>query len=335
MEEFKTEKELVLLTGNHKSIYGLAVCLHQAGHPVQLKTQDCPLAEKRIGTHYTEIVKQRQQVSTVVNSLRNGKPEKDLQIVSDWNISSKPGLSFVLTEEQVGQKHEAIRQLEEILPSEAAIGVNTESIPLCEIQTASKNPRRVLGMNWVEPVYNTYFLEIIGNNQTDQELVRSLHQLARQHWNKDPYIINGELGIRMPLIGALVREAFFLIENGYATVEDIDRACRNDAGYYLPFAGNLRYMDLMGTSAYGMVMKDLNPELGTDTELPQSFLNLVNRGNTGVDSGQGFYYYPDDEAEKWENLLQEFSFEIKELFNQYPFKSHPEAPPLTDKTKQA
>jgi len=51
---------------------------------------------------------------------------------------------------------------------------------------------------------------------------------------------------------------------------------------------------------------------------------MVDRGETGMGAGKGFYGYPDGEGEKWEELLQKFSFEIKELFEKYPFRAVPE-----------
>lgn len=318
MKDSKEEKEKVLLVGDSRSICGLAVCLQKAGHPVLLKTRDRELTAGRIDRYRDEISEWDRKTA--------GREEafySDIRIVEDWNAVTPAGLSIVITGEKPEEKQKVLSRLEEILPRDAAIAINTESIPLCEIQQNALNPRRILGMNWVDPVYNTLFLEIICNSAADERLADSLRDLAYGHWGKDPYVIRGELGIRMPLIGALVREAFFLVENGYATTEDIDRACRNDAGYYLPFAGNLRYMDLMGTYAYGMVMKDLNPELSTGMELPRDFLDLVNRGDTGMEAGKGFYPYPGKEAEKWDELMRKFSFEIKELFDRYPFETVP------------
>ena len=117
----------------------------------------------------------------------------------------------------------------------------------------------------------------------------------------------------------MVREAFYLVENGYASVEDVDRACRNDAGYYLPFAGNCRYMDLMGTYAYGMVMKYLNPDLSKDRHLPDFFMNIINEGGLGLENGKGFYQYTKEEINLWRDIVSTFSYQIEKIINKYPF----------------
>src|SRR5699024_7083286 len=109
-----------------------------------------------------------------------------------------------------------------------------------------------------------FFLELVYNEVTDGDHVLWLNLQAKNYWKKDPYTIKDELGVRGKMIAAMVREAFYLVENGYASVEDVDRACRNDAGMYMPFAGNFRYMDLMGTDVYGVVMEKLNEELSVE-----------------------------------------------------------------------
>src|SRR5699024_4136220 len=107
-------------------------------------------------------------------------------------------------------------------------------------------------------------------------------------------------------------------ENGYASVEDVDRACRNDAGMYMPFAGNFRYMDLMGTDVYGVVMEKLNEELSVERNLPNFFIEIINNENWGVKSQKGFHSYKPEDIKQWEKKGRRYSYEIRELMEQYP-----------------
>ncbi len=320
MNDHLSSMEEVLLTGDHLSVYGLAVCLLQAGHKVQVKSADPVTSGKQIIRCWEELPDEG-----------NSAGLDNLRVVSSWQIQSSPALAIILSPEDLAIKQSHIAELEELLSAGAVIGVNTESFALSELQANAAHPERILGMNWVEPAHSTLFLELIRNETTREDMTDRVAELARQYWYKDPYVIRSDYGIRMPLLAALVREAFHLIENGYASVEDIDRACRNDAGYYLTFAGNLRYMDLMGTNAYGMVMKELNPELGTESSVPESFIKLVGEGRTGMAAGKGFYAYESGEKAKWEKLLREFSVEIKDLFERYPFPVHRKTPQFSDK----
>lgn len=254
----------------------------------------------------------------IAAGIENCLYQAGFRVVADLNAPLDAiNLAILVTEEDEEVKRTWIRRIEEKVSAETLIAVNTESIGLDILQEHALYPERIIGLNWTEPADKTCFLEIIANETTNAPAAAYLEEMARTCWNKDPYVIRGNAGIRMRLLGALVREAFYLVQNGYANVEDIDRACRNDAGYYLPFAGNLRYMDLMGTYAYGMVMKDLNRELATDTELPGFFLSMMEKGEWGMEGRGGFYSYRDGEAEKWRALLGKFSEEIRELMGKY------------------
>ncbi len=119
-------------------------------------------------------------------------------------------------------------------------------------------------------------------------------------------------------MAAMLREGLYLVENDFASIESVDRACRNDAGYYLPFAGNFRYMDLMGTYAYGMVMKDLNQELSNINTLPRIMEEKRRSGEVGMHVGKGFYTYSSEERAYWQTIFDEFSREMQQLINKYP-----------------
>lgn len=117
---------------------------------------------------------------------------------------------------------------------------------------------------------------------------------------------------------AMLREAFHLVEKGYATYEDVDRACRNDMGYWITFAGLFRFMDLTGVPAYLAVAKDLFPELDNSDKAPAFFEQLVAEGAKGVSNAHGFYPYTKHSAENWEKLFIEFSYDIRKLSEKYP-----------------
>lgn len=242
-----------------------------------------------------------------------------LKVTSVFDCTSHYELAIAVTGEDAHEKKAILRQLEDHISADTLIGMNTESIPLSTLQQDCDYPERVIGLNWVEPVHTTFFLEIIANDQTGKEPANDLFRLAKACWNKDPYLVCNDVSVRAKMFSAMVREAFFLVQNGYASVEDIDRACRNDAGYYLPFSGNFRYMDLMGAYAYGLVMKDLNPELSQATAVPEFFKEIIRQGRLGMEYQEGFYAYEEDEAEYWKKLFSRFSHQIREIICKYPF----------------
>jgi len=299
----------VLVVGNGKLTYSISVCLLRTKYTVNLFTDDVTEAEISILAHLSDLKNENENDNDVVDDSR--------LTVSGSFKEDEYEVVILITSEDITIKRNAINELEKKLSPDTIIAVNTESICLDAIQEDAIHAGRIIGLNWTEPAHTTNFLEIITNSSLKGELVDQVAMLAKS-WNKDAYIVEN-FGIRSRLISAMVREAFYLVENGYASVEDIDRACRNDAGYYLPFAGNCRYMDLMGTYAYGMVMKDLNPDLSKEKQLPEFFTEIVKKGGLGMENGKGLYYYTPEEIKHWQMIASEFSYQIEDIINKYPF----------------
>lgn len=325
------DERKVLLSGDSPLGFSIAACLMKAGHRVVVWTAKADEARDALMAYL--VARPASRVDAFGPAPGGEALDLDrLTITADIGAMPDCELAIVVTDEDVGDKRARIRVLEACLSPEAVIAVNAESMPLSRMQEGSRRPQRIVGANWSEPAHTSLFLELIVNAACDPGLASGLFSLAKAKWGKDPYLIAGEYGVRARLFAAIAREAFYLVENGYAGVEDIDRACRNDAGYYLPFAGSLRYMDLMGPAIYGVVMNDLNPELSVLRETPALLRNLVARGGTGMENGEGFYSYEKGEAQEWMEIFTKFSDEISDLIRRYPFPHHEGNPAAAAKT---
>src|SRR5690625_283839 len=323
MNKRENTEASILLMGNTRLSRSIAVCLLRAGHYVTLCTYQSKAAEDQIDRHFKDLRKRGLEFD-FVNKLR---------ITSQIEDGLDAGLFIMATREEVALKKKLIRQIEQQISSDAIIAVNTESIPLHILQKNCNHPERIIGANWTEPAHTTLFLELIANEQVMEEHVDDLVLLAKDRWQKDPYVIFGELGVRSKMLAAMAREAFYLVENDYASVKDIDRAFRNDAGYYLPFVGIFRYIDLTGASVYGKVMKDLNPELSKSKILPEFFQKLVDRGDIGMRNDKGFYIYDEEVKNKIENRFQVFSYAIREITCRRPAEFMKQETTVLDKKK--
>lgn len=307
MSIFKLRQQHFLIAGSNKLAVSVCVCLLRAGNEVTLLHDDPSDVFIQINRHITDLQK---HTGEFLNS-------HHLHITGSPGRSGGYDIAIAITNENVFEKIAVIKELEDHLATDALIAVNMESIALSTLQHHAKHPDRIIGANWTEPAYTTYFLEIITNSITPHQLAGDFYNLAKESWHKDPYLLTNDKGIRTRMMCALLREAFYLVENNYVKIEDIDRACRNDAGYYLPFAGNFRYMDLMGTYMYGVVMQDLNPELSKSTHIPQFCRDILNNGAKGMENNKGFYNYEPGEAEQWEETFREFSYRIRHIIGKY------------------
>ncbi len=216
-------------------------------------------------------------------------------------------------------KKSVYEKIEAVISNEAILASNTSAIPISLLQKQTLHPRRFFGLHWAEPSHTTRFLEIICGESSDPIKAEFLYTLSH-HWGKEPTLVRKDIRgfIANRLMYAMYREAFFLVENGYATIEDVDRACRNNTGYWMTLVGVFRWMDLTGVPAYHTVLKDLFPTLNNSKEVPEFIDKIVREGGKGVANAKGFYEYTPEEARLWEETFTEFSYEIRQLALKYP-----------------
>jgi len=294
----------------------ITTCLLMAGHPVIAVAPvpgDLAHAERRIGDHWRRSVEE---------GLIKGEKEgwrKGLTITEDYGALRDCVIVIECTLEDLGIKEAVYKKIEAVISPDAILTSNTSAIPISVLQGRVGRPERFLGLHWAEPSHTTRFLEIICGEQSDVSRGEWLYEVA-QGWGKEPTLVRKDIRgfITNRLMYAMYREAFYLVENGYATVEDVDRACRNNAGYWMTLVGVFRWMDLTGVGAYHTVMKDLFPTLNNSTEVPKLIDDIVKAGGRGVANGKGFYNYTEEEARLWEETFTRFSYDIRRLALQYP-----------------
>jgi 3-hydroxybutyryl-CoA dehydrogenase len=294
----------------------IATCLLAAGHPVTSLIRNL----EKSGEAKDRILKFLEQLQDE-GILRESPGAIIQRLVITDNVALMADHEIVIESiiEDLDTKKKVFQQLETVLSPTAIIGSNTSAIPVTILQEGLKHPERLLGIHWGEPAHVLRFLEVICGNDSDIKYAEKIVALA-ETWGKEPSLVKKDIRgfITNRLMYAMMREAFHLVDKGYASYEDIDRACRNDFGYWITFAGPFRFMDLTGIPAYLTVMKDLFPDLDNSDQAPDFMEKLVASGAKGVSNAKGFYPYSKESAEKWEKLFVEFTYEIRKLSEKYP-----------------
>jgi 3-hydroxybutyryl-CoA dehydrogenase len=217
------------------------------------------------------------------------------------------------------QKRRLLHDVEAVVDRTALIGCNTSAIPISHLQSGARHPKRIIGIHWAEPAHITRFLEVVCGDSTSPAAARRIVALSRA-WGKEPTLVRRDIRgfITNRCFYALLREAMYLVDNGYASVADVDRSLRNDLGYWITFAGPFRFMDLTGVPAYAAVARDLFPELANSASVPPVLAKLAASGAEGVRNQRGFYRYSRKQAADWEKRFHQFSYEIRALASRYP-----------------
>lgn len=294
----------------------ITTCLLMAGHRVIAVAPiatDLEHAEKRVHRHLSDCQKEKLIQKSLLFYLKN------LEITQDFKKLKNCKLVIECTLEQIDIKRKVFKKIEKEIDKDAILTSNTSAIPISILQKETKHPGRFFGLHWAEPSHTTRFLEIICGDESDIAKGEWLYELSHL-WGKEPTLVRKDIRgfITNRLMYAMYREAFYLVENGYATIEDVDRACRNNAGYWMTLVGVFRWMDLTGVAAYHTVMKDLFPTLSNSKKIPGLIDKIVKSGGRGVANAKGFYDYTPEEARLWEETFHEFSYEIRKLALKYP-----------------
>jgi 3-hydroxybutyryl-CoA dehydrogenase len=294
----------------------IATCLLAAGHPVAGVEID-PAKRRSAKRHVVALLREMKN-----EGLLKSDPA---EVINHFSVSvdfSALTTSEVVVEsiiESVAAKRRVIRKVEEVVSATAILGSNTSAIPVTQLQEGALHPERILGIHWAEPAHVTRFMEIICGKHTAARYAERVLAWAGR-WGKEPSLLRRDIRgfITNRIMYAMLREAFHLVESGYATIADVDRSLRNDLGYWITFAGPFRFMDLTGIPAYEAVMRSLFPNLSNETSVPKLMRNLVKSGARGIANARGFYPYTPAQAKRWEKVFMKFSYEIRALAQRYP-----------------
>jgi len=294
----------------------IVTCMLMAGHPV---TAIAPLPVD-LTTALPRITEQLQKAYQ--EGLLTKQPEEYLSaltITQDYGLLKDCRLVIECIIEDLEIKQAVFAKIEAVVAEDSIITSNTSAIPISVLQSSLQSPERFMGLHWMEPSHTTRFLEIICGDLTHLQKAEWVYELAPL-WGKEPILVKKDIRgfIANRLMYAMYREAFYLVENGYASVEDVDRACRNVPGYWMTLVGVFRWMDLTGLPAYHTVMQDLFPTLNNQTQVPKLMDDLVQAGGKGIINGKGFYDYTPQEAQLWKQTYEAFSYEIRQLALKYP-----------------
>ncbi len=232
--------------------------------------------------------------------------------------------------EQLEIKKAVYKKIAASVRKDTIIATNTSAIPISELQCFIPHPERFIGIHWAEPAFATRFMEITSGEKTAEEIANWVYVLAYK-WGKEPTLLKKDIKgfITNRLMYAVCREALSLIENRQATMEDVDKAFRYDAGSWMTLMGIFRRMDFLGLEDFSEIFKRIFPLLSNKEEVPEIMQRLVKMKAKGIQDCNGLYHYNKEEAKQWEKDFATFNKEIYQLAAQYPSVS--EKPLLKEK----
>jgi 3-hydroxybutyryl-CoA dehydrogenase len=194
-------------------------------------------------------------------------------------------------------KIEIFKKLDQFCSQECILASNTSTFNIYEFIHVS-NPDRLVITHYLNPAHIMPIVEIIRGEKTSGECVDLLKEFF-VHVKKSPIVMNkcieGFIWNRLQM--ALGREATYLVDEGLATVEDIDTAMKCLAPRYL-LRGIFTMYDFNGIDILNSVFDSVFPTLCNAVTSPKCIMNKVSKGELGIKTGRGFNDYSNEDIQK-------------------------------------
>jgi 3-hydroxybutyryl-CoA dehydrogenase len=185
-------------------------------------------------------------------------------------------------------KKEMYRATEKLLAEDAIIASNTSSISISLLGSAVSNPDRFIGMHWFNPAVIMKLVEIVQGVATSDETVNTIVNLCEK-MGKETIVCRDCQGfVTTRILTALRLECYRVYEEGIASKEDIDKACRLAFGHPM---GQFELADYSGLDIEVNALKGMVDVYGDRFRPPQLLLNIVRAGRLGRKSKHGWYDY--------------------------------------------
>lgn len=209
------------------------------------------------------------------------------------------GAQFVIeaVTEKLEVKRQVFAELDRLCPPTVVLATNSSSIRSALLAPVTRHPERVLNFHFLNHPWERPYVETMTCGQTRPEYLDLAQRLGRS-LGIASVLVRGEVQgfIHNRIWRAIKKEAMYLVDQGHATVEDVDRAVMIGLG--AP-RGPFQMMDRAGLDVMLDIERQWYAETGDERDRPPRILEeKVARGELGLKTGRGFYPYPDPPFER-------------------------------------
>ena len=198
--------------------------------------------------------------------------------------------------EKLELKREILARVSAAAPADAVIASNTSTISIGAMADAVDHPERFLGVHYSNPSPFIPGVEIIPHEGTAENVIAKAEQVVRSTGKETARIKDVTGFVLNRLQYALFHEATQLVDEGVASVEDIDTVVRTTFGFRLPFFGPFAIADMAGLDVYKFCYESLQQGFPERFATPEILQQLVEEGKLGTKSGAGFLNVPSDDT---------------------------------------
>jgi 3-hydroxybutyryl-CoA dehydrogenase len=192
--------------------------------------------------------------------------------------------------EDIAVKRSLFAKLDKITPPHAILATNSSYLVSSKIADATERPDKVLNLHFFNPALLMKTVEVVQGPHVSDETVEKVMEVSRA-LGKNPAKVNKEVYgfLCNRIFSVITKEACYLLDQGIASVEDIDIAVKGALGHPM---GPLELLDMTGIDLEYHLGLERYRETGNPADKPSpSLAERFARGEYGRKTGKGFYDY--------------------------------------------
>ena len=186
-------------------------------------------------------------------------------------------------------KSQVFQQVSALVREDTIIATNSSRMASSMFAGDVSNPSRLANLHYFNPALVMKLVEVVQGEHCADETAQTLYDFAVAT-GKEPIWIKKEVDgfIVNRMLQALKNEARWLVENGYCTPQEVDKACEKGLNHPM---GPFRLNDLTGINLAFDGMQATYKKTGVKPDMYDIYEDLVKRGRIGRTVGAGFYDY--------------------------------------------
>jgi 3-hydroxybutyryl-CoA dehydrogenase len=216
-----------------------------------------------------------------------------LEAVEDLDAFAPCALVIEAAPESLELKRDLFGRLSEIVDPACVLATNTSSLQVTELASAADPPERVVGMHFFNPAPLMRLLEVVAGEQSSPEAL-ALARGTGEAMGKHVIVAADGPGFLVNRCGRpFGLEALRALQEGLASVEQIDRICRLGGGFRM---GPFELQDLVGIDVGFEVSKSFYEQSFGEPRWRPSLISarMAASGRHGRKAGRGWYVYGED-----------------------------------------